>query len=117
MYWDDGNFELQIGPRAFVRGGANTELGLESLEPNYMQLEVTGGYAVLDLKQLARGQTFEVDRPAAAFHRRSTRLLPDRRRREHERVPSGLLETRELGGRRPTSPKGSHLGRPRCIFH
>ena len=64
---DGGNFELQSGPRAFVRGGANTELGIESLEPSYMQLKVTGGRIVLDLKQLARGQTFEVDTPAAAF--------------------------------------------------
>src|SRR5258705_1410378 len=62
---DGGNFELQSGPRAFVRGGANTELGLESLEPDYMQLKVTGGHVVLDLKQLARGQTLEVDTPAA----------------------------------------------------
>jgi len=64
---DGGNFELQSGPRAFVRGGANTELGIESLEPSYMQLKVTGGRVVLDLKQLTRGQTFEVDTPAAAF--------------------------------------------------
>jgi hypothetical protein len=64
---DGGNFELQTGPRAFVRGGANTQLGLESLEPDYMQLKVTGGSAVLDLKQLAPGRTLEIDTPTAAF--------------------------------------------------
>jgi hypothetical protein len=68
LYAGDGaNFELQTGPRAFVRGGANTQLGLESLESDYMQLKVTGGHAALDLKQLAPGQTLEIDTPTAAF--------------------------------------------------
>jgi hypothetical protein len=64
---DGGNFELQSGSRAFVRGGANTELGLESLQPGYTQLKMTGGHAALDLQQLARGQTLEIDTPTAAF--------------------------------------------------
>ena len=50
-----GFIELQSGPRAFVRGGANTGLGLESLEPGYAQLEVNGAHTALDLKPLAPG--------------------------------------------------------------
>jgi hypothetical protein len=64
---DRGTFELEIGPRAFVRAGANTELGLESLGPSYLQFKVTGGHAAFDLKRLARGQTLEIDTPTAAF--------------------------------------------------
>ena len=64
---DGGNFELQIGPRAFVRAGANTELGLESVTAGYLQFKMTGGHAALDLKQLARGQRLEIDTPTAAF--------------------------------------------------
>src|SRR5262245_318602 len=46
---DSGNAELQIGPRAFVRAGADTQLGLEALDERRMQYKVTGGHAVLDV--------------------------------------------------------------------
>jgi Family of unknown function (DUF6600) len=64
---DGGNFELQIGPRALVRAGANTAVDLSSLESDYMQFRITGGHAVFDLKTLPRGQSIEVDSPNAAF--------------------------------------------------
>jgi hypothetical protein len=68
LYGGDGaNLEIQIGPRAFVRAGAYTEIGLESLEPDYMQFRVTGGHVALDLKRLRNGQVVEIDTPNGAF--------------------------------------------------
>jgi hypothetical protein len=64
---EGGNFEIQIGSRAFVRAGADTEVGLDSLEPDYLQFKVTGGHAALDVKRLPRGLTVEIDAPSGAF--------------------------------------------------
>src|SRR5437868_2647173 len=41
----DGNVELQIGPRAFVRAGNGTQIGLDNEEPDYVQFRVTAGHA------------------------------------------------------------------------
>ncbi len=62
-----GNIELQIGSRAFVRGWANTQIGLENHDPDFIQFKVTSGYAAFDLRDLPRGNTVEVDTPNAAF--------------------------------------------------
>ena len=62
-----GNLELQVGVRAFVRGRANTQIGLENQEPDYIQFKVTAGSAAFDLRGLERGQMVEVDTPNAAF--------------------------------------------------
>jgi hypothetical protein len=62
-----GNLELQIGSRAFVRAGANTQLGLENHEPDFLQFQVTGGYASFDVRTIEPGRTLEVDTPNAAF--------------------------------------------------
>jgi hypothetical protein len=62
-----GNLELQIGGRAFVRGWANTNLGLESHESDFLQFKVTTGRAAFDLRTLEPGRTVEVDTPNAAF--------------------------------------------------
>ncbi len=62
-----GNFELQIGARAFVRGWADTHLGLENHELDFLQFKVTSGYAAFDLRELPAGTTVEVDTPNAAF--------------------------------------------------
>jgi hypothetical protein len=68
VYVGDGaNMEIQLGPRAFVRAGADTETDLTSLDPNYLQFRITGGHAALDLKKLPRGQAIEVDTPNGAF--------------------------------------------------
>lgn len=68
LYAGDGaNLEVQIGPGAFVRAGAATEIDLTSLDPGYTQFRITGGHAALDLKALPRGQSIEVDTPNAAF--------------------------------------------------
>jgi Family of unknown function (DUF6600) len=68
LYTDEGaNLELQVGARSFVRAGETTQLGLTSLEPDFLQLRVTTGHVSLDLRSLKAGQTFELDTPNAAF--------------------------------------------------
>lgn len=62
-----GNLELQVGSRAFVRAWANTQIGLENQEPDFLQFEVTTGYASFDLRTLEPGRTVEVDTPNASF--------------------------------------------------
>ena len=62
-----GNLEVQIGARAFVRAGANTQLGLENQEPDFLQFKLTAGYAAFDVRTLEPGRTLEVDTPNAAF--------------------------------------------------
>ena len=62
-----GNAELQIGPRAFIRGWADSSLGVVNQDPEYLQLKVTAGYVSLDLRALEPGRIVEVDTPNAAF--------------------------------------------------
>ncbi|MEA2626501.1 MAG: hypothetical protein QOD06_2546 [Candidatus Binatota bacterium] len=61
------NVEVQVGPRAFLRAGPSTTLALTSLDSDTVQLELTAGEASLDLRELAPGQTIELDTPSAAF--------------------------------------------------
>jgi hypothetical protein len=63
----DGNLELQVGPRAFVRAWGDTQLGLTSHDPSFLQLRVAAGHVVLDLRMLDAGDVIEVDTPGAAF--------------------------------------------------
>jgi hypothetical protein len=62
-----GNLEIQIGARAFLRAGADTQIGLENQEPEFLQFRVTGGFASFDVRTLDPGSTVEVDTPNAAF--------------------------------------------------
>jgi len=62
-----GNLEIQIGQYGFVRGWANTQIGLENQEPNFIQFKVTDGSAAFDLRRLEPGRTVEVDTPNSAF--------------------------------------------------
>jgi hypothetical protein len=68
LYAPDGaNVEVEIGLRAYVRGGSGTEIGIESLETGFLQLEVTSGHVAIDLKRLVEGQVIELDTPHGAF--------------------------------------------------
>ena len=68
LYTAEGaNLEIQIGPRAYVRAGEQTQVGIFAVEPDYLQLRVTDGDVSLDLRSLKAGQTFEIDTPNAAF--------------------------------------------------
>ena len=62
-----GTLEIQIGSRAFVRGWASTQLGLENHEPDFLQFKVTAGNASFDLRTVEPGRTVEVDTPNATF--------------------------------------------------
>ena len=82
LYAPDGaNLELEIGARAFVRAGSDTQIGIESLEIGYLQLQVTSGHMALDLKNMPAGQQIEIDTPERRLYRRATGILPCRRRR------------------------------------
>jgi len=63
----NGNVEVQIGPRAFVRAAEGTQVGLDNQEPGFVQFRVTAGRASVDLRELAGAQTVELDTPNAAF--------------------------------------------------
>jgi hypothetical protein len=63
----DGNVEVQVGPRAFVRAAEGTQIGLDNQEQDFLQLRLTGGLAALDLRELPAGQTVELDTPNAVF--------------------------------------------------
>jgi hypothetical protein len=63
----DGNLEIQIGPRAFVRGSPNTQLGLENNEPDFLQFKVSAGNVSFDLYMVELGRTVEVDTPHGVF--------------------------------------------------
>ena len=60
------NLEIQLGARAFLRAGEETELALESHEP-LLQFGVGSGSASLDLRSLPPGHAIELDTPHAAF--------------------------------------------------
>jgi hypothetical protein len=62
-----GNFEVQIGARAFVRGWAGSGVGLVNQDSDFLQIKVTTGHASLDLRTLDPGRTVEIDTPNAAF--------------------------------------------------
>ncbi len=64
---DRANLEIQIGPRAYVRAGADTQIGLENQEPDFLQLKVTSGHASVDIRSIAAGHAIELDTPNAAF--------------------------------------------------
>lgn len=61
------NLEIQVGQRAFVRAAERTQLGLANLEPDFLQLELKGGIASLDLRSLPPGFGVELDTPNAVF--------------------------------------------------
>jgi hypothetical protein len=68
LYTGEGaNLEVQIGERAYLRAGEETQLALDSLEPDFLQIRVSEGQVSLDLRTLRASQTFEIDTPNAAF--------------------------------------------------
>jgi hypothetical protein len=53
--------EVQIGTRAFVRLGDDTQLTITNQEPDFLQLTLGSGRAGLDLRELERGHTVQID--------------------------------------------------------
>jgi len=62
-----GDLELQVGTRAFVRAWGDTQLGLANQEAGFLQFKITSGHVSLDLRSLDQNQTVELDTPQAAF--------------------------------------------------
>jgi hypothetical protein len=61
------NLEIQIGARAYLRAGEETQLALNTLEPDFLQIFVAEGHVSLDLRSVKASQTFEIDTPNATF--------------------------------------------------
>src|SRR4030095_14575017 len=59
----EGKIELQIGGKSFVRAADGTQLRLESIEPGFTRFQVSSGYVVVDLRELRRGVTVQLDTP------------------------------------------------------
>jgi len=59
----NSKFEIQVGPKAFVRAGSDTQLGLENHERDLLRFRVNGGIVSFDLRSVEPGQTVEVDTP------------------------------------------------------
>ena len=60
------NLEVQIGARAHLRAGSETDVALDDVEPDFLQLKVTAGHLGLDLRSLERGHSVELDTPNLA---------------------------------------------------
>jgi len=63
----DGDLELQMGGRAFVRADDDTLLTLVNQTADFIQFKITSGRASFDLRTLPTGFLVEVDTPNAVF--------------------------------------------------
>lgn len=63
----DGDLELQMGSRAFVRADDETQFSLINQTPDFIQFKVTSGRVSFDLRALPTGYSVEVDTPNAVF--------------------------------------------------
>lgn len=63
----DGNLELQMGGRAFVRADDDTQLTLVNQTADFVQFKITSGRVSFDLRTLPAGFSIEVDTPKAVF--------------------------------------------------
>jgi len=63
----DGNLEVQVGGRAFIRAWGDTQVGLVSQDASFLQVRVGAGHVALDLHALDAGDLIEIDAPGAAF--------------------------------------------------
>ena len=63
----DGDLELQMGGRAFVRADDDTQLTLVNQTADFVQFKITSGRVSFDLRTLPTGFSVEVDTPNAVF--------------------------------------------------
>jgi len=63
----EGTFEIQIGPQAFLRGGAGAQVSLQRQEAGVLELRLTSGQAFIDLRELAPGDLVALETPQAAL--------------------------------------------------
>ena len=64
---DDGDLELQMGSRAFVRADDDTHLTLVNQTADFVQFKITSGRVSFDLRTLPAGNSVELDTPNAVF--------------------------------------------------
>jgi len=60
-----GKVELQIGGKSFIRAADDTQLRMQSNEPDFLQLEVNAGHVTIDVRELRRGTSLRIDTPNA----------------------------------------------------
>lgn len=63
----DGDLELEMGSRAFVRADDDTQLTLVNQTSDFAQFKVTSGRVTFDLRTLPAGNSVELDTPNAVF--------------------------------------------------
>ena len=63
----DGDLELQMGSRAFIRVDDDTQLTLVNQTSDFAQFKVASGRVSFDLRALPAGYSVEVDTPNAVF--------------------------------------------------
>jgi len=95
-----GDVELQIGTRAFVRAWGDTQLGLANQEADFLQFKVTSGHVSIDVRSLDQHQVVEIDTPQAAF----TIDHPGYYRVDVDPTQTSLITRR--GGRATMTPAG-----------
>ena len=62
-----GNLELQVHDQAFVRAWGDTHVGLTDQGPAILQLKLTAGHLILDVRRVEPGATVEVNAPHGAL--------------------------------------------------
>lgn len=63
----DGDLELEMGNRAFVRADDDTLLTLVNQTSDFTQFKITSGRVTFDLRTLPAGNSVELDTPNAVF--------------------------------------------------
>jgi hypothetical protein len=63
----DGDLELEMGNRAFVRADDDTLLTLVNQTSDFTQFKITSGQVTFDLRTLPTGNSVELDTPNAVF--------------------------------------------------
>lgn len=96
-----GDLELQVGTRAFVRAWGDTTIGLANQEPDFLQLKLTSGHVSLDLRSVDPGHSVELNTPHAAF----TLDQPGYYRADVTPTQTSFITRR--GGRATMTPAGS----------
>jgi hypothetical protein len=64
---EEAKLEIQLGARAYLRAGQETQLALETLEPDLLQISVPEGHVSLDLRSVDASRTLEIGTPNASF--------------------------------------------------
>src|SRR2546428_1190053 len=95
-----GDLEMQIGTRAFVRAWGDTQVGLSNQDRDFLQFKVTNGHVSVDVRSLDPNQRVARAPPQAAF----TFDRPGCYRVDVEPAQTSFITRR--GGRATMTPAG-----------